>query len=235
MQVILLERIEKLGQMGDVVTVKPGFARNFLLPKGKARRATDTNLKLFEEQRAQLEAQNLERRTEAEAVGEKLDGMTVVVIRAASEGGQLYGSVNARDIADAVTEGGVTIERNQVQIDRPIKTIGIFDQRIRLHPEVTVNVSVNVAQSVEEAEAQAERAARGEEAVVTAAELNARELAEDARRQAKEIAAAAGISDEDGPPAHAEEMFEPEVLEAAQSDDDAEGDTTSDGEEKPAT
>ncbi len=213
MEIILMERVEKLGQMGDVVTVKPGFARNFLLPKGKARRATADNLALFETQRAQLEAENLDRRQEAEAVGEKLDGMTVVVIRAASEAGQLYGSVNARDISEAVTNAGVTISRNQVLIERPIKTIGIFDQRIRLHPEVSVTIQINVAMSEEEAAAQAERTARGEEAVVTAAMLDAREFAEEARKQAEEIAAAAGTEDE---------LFEEGAAPA--SDDDAEAD-----------
>lgn len=234
MEVILLERVEKLGQMGDVVTVKPGFARNFLLPKGKARRATEDNLKLFETQRAQLEAQNLERRQEAEQVGEKLDGMAVVIIRAASDSGQLYGSVNARDIADAVTEGGVTVSKGQVLIEKPIKTIGLFDQRIRLHPEVTKTITVNVAMSEEEAESQAERAARGEEAVVTAAMQDAREFAEEARRQAEEIAAAAGIDEElVHAPVEAEEIFDEEVIEAAKAEaedaDEAEG--SDDGEE----
>lgn len=191
MQIILLERVEKLGQMGDEVTVKPGFARNFLLPKGKAVRATEANRKRFEEQRADLEARNLERKSEAERVAKDLDGMAVVLIRAASDTGQLYGSVNARDIADIVAENGITISRNQVTMDRPVKTIGIFDFRIVLHPEVAVTIQVNVAQSAEEAEAQAERHARGEAAVVTEAERAAMDMAEEAERQAAEVAAAA--------------------------------------------
>ena len=182
MQVILLERVEKLGQMGDTVKVKPGYARNYLLPQRKALRATKDNLAHFETQRAQLEAENLEARKEAEAVDGKLSGMTVVVIRAASESGQLYGSVNARDISDAVTEAGVTVNRNQVVMDRPIKTLGIFDYRIRLHPEVTSEIQVNVAQSEDEAQLQAERVARGEKAVITAADADA----EEARQQAEE-------------------------------------------------
>lgn len=191
MQIILLERVEKLGQMGDEVSVKPGFARNFLLPKGKAVRATEANRKRFEEQRADLEARNLERKSEAERVAKDLDGMTAILIRAASDTGQLYGSVNARDISDIVGENGVTISRNQVVMDRPVKTIGIFDFRITLHPEVAVTIHVNVAQSEEEAEAQAERHARGESVVVTEAERAAMDMAEEAERQAAEVAAAA--------------------------------------------
>lgn len=154
MQVILLERIEKLGQMGDVVTVRPGFARNFLLPQKKALRATQDNLDYFEREKAQLEAVNLERRTEAEQVGEKLEGLTVAIIRNAGDSGQLYGSVNSRDIADAVSEAGFTVARNQVLMERPLKMLGLHDYRIRLHPEVAVTVTVNVAQSEEEAEMQ---------------------------------------------------------------------------------
>ena len=162
MQVILLERIEKLGQMGDVVNVKPGYARNFLLPQRKAMRATAENVKRFEGQRVELEATNLERRAEAEAVAEKLDGLTCVLLRQASESAQLYGSVTARDIADAIGEGGARIRRAQVQLERPIKTLGIHSVRVALHPEVTVGVNVNVARSAEEAEARAAGAARGE-------------------------------------------------------------------------
>jgi len=191
MQVILLERVEKLGQMGDQVTVKPGFARNFLLPQGKALRATPQNVERFETERAQLEAQNLERRTEAEAVGAKMDDLTVVIIRAASESGQLYGSVNARDIADVVTEAGFTVSRSQVVLDKPIKTLGIFDLRVRLHPEVTQTVKINVAQSEEEAEAQADRVARGEPAVLTAALLDQQEAARIAEEQSAAMAEAA--------------------------------------------
>ncbi len=155
MQVILLERIEKLGQMGDVVTVKPGYARNFLLPQRKARRATKNNLAHFEEQRTQLEAENLKRRDEAQKVGEKLEGLAVVLIRQAGESGHLYGSVTARDLAEAVTTAGFTIARDQVILDSVIKSLGLHKMKIRLHPEVTVNISANVARTDAEAEAQA--------------------------------------------------------------------------------
>lgn len=156
MEIILLERIEKLGQMGDVVTVRPGYARNFLLPQGKAMRATDTNKKIFENQRAQLEANNLEYRNEAQAVSEKLNGLSIVMLRQAGDAGQLYGSVNARDIATAVIEAGFTITRQQVNLSLPIKTLGLFDVTVQLHPEVSTTISVNVARSTEEAKIQAE-------------------------------------------------------------------------------
>jgi large subunit ribosomal protein L9 len=155
MDVILLERIERLGQMGDVVRVKPGFARNYLLPQKKALRATDTNRKLFETQRAQLEAVNLQRRTEAEAVAARLEGLTVIIVRQASETDQLYGSVTVRDIAQAITAAGFTIESKQVQLDRPIKLVGLHTVTVKLHPEVSVSVTVNVARSEEEAAMQA--------------------------------------------------------------------------------
>ena len=155
MQVILLERIESLGQMGDVVSVKPGYARNYLLPQRKARRATKENLALFEQQRAQLEAENLERRSEAEKVGEKLDGLQIVLIRQAGESGQLYGSANARDIAEAVTEAGFTIARGQVEQNAVIKSLGLHPVKVRLHPEVVVTIAANVARSDAEAESQA--------------------------------------------------------------------------------
>lgn len=155
MEVILLERIERLGQMGDVVRVKPGFARNYLLPQKKALRATDANRKLFEAQRAQLEAVNLERRTEAEAVARKLDGLAVVIVRQASESDQLYGSVTVRDIAQAITTAGFTVESKQVQLARPIKLVGLHPVTVRLHPEVGAAVTVNVARSEEEAAMQA--------------------------------------------------------------------------------
>jgi large subunit ribosomal protein L9 len=153
--VILLERVENLGQMGEVVKVRPGYARNYLLPQKKALRATKENLSYFEKQRAQLEAQNLQRRSEAEQVAKKLDGVAVVVIRQAGESGQLYGSVTARDVAGAVTEAGFTIGRSQVVLDKAIKTLGLHKQRVVLHPEVSVAITVNVAQSAEEAEMQA--------------------------------------------------------------------------------
>ncbi|MGB0498296.1 MAG: 50S ribosomal protein L9 [Rubricella sp.] len=155
MEVILLERVAKLGQMGEVVNVKPGYARNFLLPQGKALRASEDNLRQFEAQRAQLEARNLETRKEAEAAGAKLDGQTFVIIRSASDSGALYGSVTTRDAADAATEAGFTVGRNQIQLDRPIKELGLHDMTVVLHPEVEVTITVNVARSQEEAEIQA--------------------------------------------------------------------------------
>jgi large subunit ribosomal protein L9 len=154
MEVILLERIEKLGQMGEVVRVRPGFARNFLLPQKKALRATKDNLAYFEREKAQLEAVNLQRKSEAEKVAEKMKGLTVAIIRNAGDSGQLYGSVTSRDVSDAVSEAGFTVGRDQVLIERPIKMLGLHAHRIRLHPEVAVEVIVNVAQSMDEAEAQ---------------------------------------------------------------------------------
>ncbi len=162
MEVILLERIEKLGQMGDVVKVEPGFARNFLLPQNKALRATKLNVEQFEGQRAQLEAANLERRKDARSIAGKFDDVTCVLLRQASESAQLYGSVSARDVAEAVGEQGINVTRNQILLDRPIKTLGIHAVRIMLHPEVMVGISVNVARSAEEAEAQAAARKAGE-------------------------------------------------------------------------
>lgn len=159
MQVILLERIHKLGQMGDVVTVKDGFARNFLLPQKKALRSNKGNLAHFQTQRVHLEARNLELKKEAEAVHAKLEGKTFVVIRQAGDTGQLYGSVSTRDIADAVTAGGFKVDRGQVQLDKPIKTLGLHPVRVSLHPEVLAKVTMNVARSTDEAE----RQARGED------------------------------------------------------------------------
>ncbi len=159
MQVILLERIGRLGQMGDVVTVKDGFARNFLLPHGKALRATKANRERFEKERAQLEARNLELKSEAEAVAVKLQGQSFIVLRQAGNSGQLYGSVATRDIAAVVSEGGFSIERRQVLLDRPIKTLGLHDVRIGLHAEVEPHVTINVARSADEAA----RQARGEQ------------------------------------------------------------------------
>ncbi|MFO7297095.1 MAG: 50S ribosomal protein L9 [Pseudomonadota bacterium] len=162
MQVILLERVGRLGQMGDVVNVKDGYARNFLLPKGKALRATKENLEEFQRRRVQLEARNLELRKEAEAVAEKLNGKQFVSIRQAGDTGQLYGSVSTRDIATLLKDGGFTIERTQVILDRPIKSLGMHEVRISLHPEVEVKVVINVARSEEEAD----RQARGEDVTV---------------------------------------------------------------------
>ena len=156
MQVVLLERIEKLGQMGDVVNVKDGYARNYLVPQGKALRATKSNLADFERRRVQLEAANLRRKGEAQKLAAQIDGRAVVIVRQAGEAGQLYGSVNPRDVAVAFTAAGVTIERQQVQLPAALKTLGIHQVRVRLHPEVDVFVTVNVARSKEEAEIQAD-------------------------------------------------------------------------------
>ena len=155
MEVILLERIEKLGQMGDVVKVKSGYARNYLLPQKKALRATDANKQHFEVQRPQLEVANLEHRAEAEKVGKKLKGLSVVMVRQAGEAGQLYGSVNARDISTAVTEAGFAITRQQVELNQPIKALGLHPVRVSLHPEISVEVIANVARSQDEAKVQA--------------------------------------------------------------------------------
>ena len=154
MEIILLERVEKLGQMGDVVKVKPGYARNFLLPQGKALRANKANLEKFETEKSQREADNLARRSDAETEAGKMDGLAVTMVRAASEMGQLFGSVTSRDISEAVTEAGFTITRNQVIMEKSIKTLGLHETRVRLHPEVTITVTVNVARSLDEAETQ---------------------------------------------------------------------------------
>ena len=154
MDVILLERVAKLGQMGDVVHVKDGFARNFLLPQGKALRATEGNKKRFESEKVHLEARNLERKTEAAAVAEKLNGQSFIVIRQAGETGQLYGSVSSRDISDLVTAGGFSVVRNQIVLDHPIKTIGLHSIVVALHPEVESTITINVARSNDEAERQ---------------------------------------------------------------------------------
>ncbi len=191
MQVILLERVAKLGQMGDVVKVREGYARNFLLPQGKALRASEANLQAFESQKAQLEARNLETRKEAEALAGKLDGTSHVVIRSASEAGALYGSVTPRDIADVLAEAGFTVERKQIVLHEPIKALGLHEVGVALHPEVDVAVTINVARSTEEAELQAsgksiQDMAAEEEA---AAEFEIAELFED-------IGSAAGEDDQ---------------------------------------
>jgi large subunit ribosomal protein L9 len=195
MQVILLERVEKLGQMGDEVKVKDGFARNYLLPKKKALRANKTNREYFSGQKAQLEARNLEQKKEAEAVGKKLDGKTFMLIRQAGDRGQLYGSVSPRDIAMAISEGGVTVARTQVPLDQAIKTIGLFKIGVRLHPEVRVNVTINVARSEDEAE----RQARGEDVLAERTE------AEEAKVAAEEL-----FEEGAGPKAEAAEAEEAE-------------------------
>jgi large subunit ribosomal protein L9 len=198
MEVILLERIEKLGQMGDVVKVKDGFARNFLLPRKKALRANEKNLAQFETRRVDLEATNLTARTEAEAVGEKMDGLYCTLTRQASEGGQLFGSVTARDIAESSTEGGFAINRGQVVLDRVIKNLGVHAIRVQLHPEISVTVNVNVARSEEEAEVQRAAAERGDTDAVDAAAV---------------LAAAADAED-----VHVEEFFEEEALADAEAE-----------------
>ena len=175
MEVILLERIEKLGQMGDVVTVKPGFARNYLLPKKKALRATEANKAEFETKRVQLETTNLTQRNEAKNVGDKMGGCIVTLIRQAGEAGQLFGSVNARDIAGALTDSGFTISRQQVRLDTPIKAIGLHQVQVSLHPEVTITVVANIARAIEEAEIQT----RTGKAVISEAEREAEAAADD--------------------------------------------------------
>jgi large subunit ribosomal protein L9 len=208
MKVILMERIEKLGQMGDVVNVKPGFARNFLLPRGKAMRATEANRGHFEVQRAQLEAVNLEQCSEAQAVADKMMDVSVVLVRQAGDAGQLYGSVNARDISDALTEAGFTIARNQVRQAIPIKNLGLHMVLISLHPEVSIEITANVARSAEEAAIQAETGM----AIMTQAEA-------DAKAEAEELKAAFAVPVE----ATAEETFadEAETGEEEEAKDDA--------------
>ena len=172
MEVILLERLGRLGQIGDVVRVKDGFARNYLLPRHKALRANKANKERFERERHQIEARNLELKTEAAAIGEKLDGQSFVVVRQAGELGQLYGSVSSRDIAELIEAGGFTIARNQVALDAPIKTVGLHKVTISLHPEVSLKVTINVARSADEAE----RQARGEEVLTRDTDTFEREV-----------------------------------------------------------
>lgn len=198
MEVILLERVSRLGQIGDVVRVRDGYARNFLLPKGKALRATKPNLERFERERAQIEARNLERRGEAEKVAEKLDGQSFVVIRQAGETGHLYGSVSTRDIAETLQAGGFTIHRSQVDLNAPIKSIGLHAVKIVLHPEVEVTVTLNVARTEDEAE----RQARGEDLTQPDREGFAFETEEEeqaeSEAEAGAEAAATEASEEDG-------------------------------------
>jgi len=202
MKVILMERVEKLGLMGDVVTVKPGYARNYLLPQKKALRASTDNLAYFETQRQHLEADNLKQREEAGAVGAKFEGLAVVLIRQAGDSGQLYGSVTARDLAQAITEAGFTVNRKQIVLDKAIKVLGLHPVKIRLHPEVVVEVTANVARSDAEAESQAqtghmisaEEQRETEEAAVEAivAEVEETEQAEAAKAEEAEAAASEG-------------------------------------------
>src|SRR4051812_48814209 len=207
MEVILLERVAKLGQMGDVVRVKDGFARNFLLPKGKALRATDENRSRFETMKVDLEAQNLERRSEAQKVAEKLDGQSFIVIRQAAEGGQLYGSVTPRDIAVLVIERGFAVNRGQIVLNMPIKNIGLHKVPVTLHPEVDVSIKVAVARSADEAA----RLERGEDITV-------------ARDEGEEEAAATVAA--------AEAFFEPEVLDAQRAQDAEADESAPDGKRK---
>ena len=192
MEVVLLQRVPHLGQMGDVVRVKDGFGRNYLLPQGMALRATKANLSKFEAQRAQLEARNLELKQEAGAVAAKLDGQSFVVIRQASDGGALYGSVTTRDIAEAATAGGFTVERTQVVLDRPIKELGLHPVSVVLHPEVSAKVTVNVARSQEEAEIQASGKSiaelRAEAEAAEQAEFDVQQLFDDEEAPAGRVA-----------------------------------------------
>lgn len=185
MQVILLERVENLGVIGDEVKVRDGYARNFLLPNKKALRANDANRKLFESRRAELEAKNAESRAVAEKASAKIDGSSYVLIRQAGEGGQLYGSVSSRDVVDEILKGGAKIDRNAVVLDKPIKTIGVYDVRVRLHADVSATVKVNVARSTDEAD----RQAKGENVIASAVEADRADEA----AQAKELAANAFV------------------------------------------
>lgn len=221
MEVILLERIEKLGQMGDIVKVKPGFARNFLLPQGKALRATDQNKSHFDAQRAQLEADNLKRKQEAEAVAAKMTDLKVVLIRQAGDAGQLYGSVTGRDIADAITDAGVTVRRGQVILDKPIKTIGLHVIRVELHGEVIVEVTANVARSRDEAETQEKTGA----AVLSLAQQEQIEIeaeADAAAEAAIAVAEQAGAVFEEGAAEDAVAEAEAEAEAAVSEDEEAE-------------
>ena len=197
MQVILMERIDKLGQMGEVVNVKPGFARNFLLPRGKALRATEKNIKHFETQKAQLEAQNLNQKSDAEKVSNKMTGKSVTLVRQAGEAGQLYGSVNARDIAEALSDLGFSVGRSQVRLNTPIKSLGLHMVYVTLHPEVSVSINANVARSEAEAQIQAETG----RAVLSQAE-------EEARVDVKSIEATAEIAADEAVVEQAEAMFD---------------------------
>lgn len=223
MEIILLERIEKLGQMGDVVSVKPGYARNFLLPHKKAVTATKANKEYFEGQRNQLEAQNLEQKKDAEAVGAKLEGLFVSMARQAGDTGQLYGSVNARDISAGITEAGFSVTRSQVSLNKPIKTVGLHEVKISLHPEVAVTVTANVARSDEEAKIQE----RTGEAV-------------DAAPDAEVMATAEEMFDENSEDASLESSDEVEAGVEAGTDAEVEteaketGDADIDGKEKDA-
>ena len=224
MQVVLLERIAKLGQMGDVVTVKDGYARNFLLPQGKALRANKFNLERFENERVQLEAKNLEQKSEAEGVKAKLDGETVIIIRQSGETGQLYGSVSPRDIAEALTEKGFNLERGQIGPESPIKVLGLHQTKVTLHPEVSSTVTVNVARTEEEAE----RQSKGEDVTIEKIEeeeimLQAEEVFEegadvdlsDETESEDTTEVEAALETEDDPEAESAEEIAPEEADAS--------------------
>jgi len=230
MEIILLERIGRLGQMGDTVTVKDGFARNYLLPQGKALRATSANKERFEKDRSQLEARNLELKKEADAVAEKLNDQSFIAIRQAGDTGQLYGSVSTRDIADLVTAAGFTVARHQIELDKPIKVLGIHALHITLHPEVIVSVNVNVARSEDEAA----RQARGEDITGDIRDFEEEESIdaeevfedEDLAKQAEEAL------EEDVLDAEADAPAEDAAVDTAEADDGAEESSEDEGENK---
>ena len=230
MEIILLERIGRLGQMGDTVTVKDGFARNYLLPQGKALRATSANKERFEKDRSQLEARNLELKKEADAVAEKLNDQSFIAIRQAGDTGQLYGSVSTRDITDLVTAAGFTVARHQIELDKPIKVLGIHALHITLHPEVIVSVNVNVARSEDEAA----RQARGEDITGDIRDFEEEESIdaeevfedEDLAKQAEEAL------EEDVLDAEADAPAEDAAVDTAEADDGAEESSEDEGEKK---
>ena len=231
MQIVLLERIAKLGQLGDVVTVKDGYARNYLLPQGKALRADKANLEAFEKQREELEARNRERKTDAEKLGENLDGATFLIIRQAGDTGQLYGSVNSRDIAALLNEQGFAVTRNLVVLDRPIKTLGLHDVTVTPHPEVVCRVVVNVART----EAEAERQAAGEDVAAPVdeaaeAEANLEEIFEEG---AAPVETDEAETDEAGEEAPAEEAAPdaPQGADTAPEEDAPEADASDENKE----
>ena len=242
MQVILLERIGRLGQMGDTVTVKDGYARNYLLPQGKALRASEANKERFEKERATLETRNLELKSEAEGVAAKLNDQIFVVIRQAGDTGQLYGSVSTRDIADIITEAGYSVSRNQVQLDKPIKMLGVHPLHVTLHPEVIISVNVNVARSEEEAK----RQARGEDVTAQDNEEPVKEEAitveevfedEELAKKAEETLEADAQSEEAGTGADASDASSDESAEEtteveAEAEAEAEAESDSDKAEK---
>jgi large subunit ribosomal protein L9 len=225
MQVVLLERVEKLGQMGEIVKVKDGFARNYLLPRKKALRATKENIARFEKEKAQLEARNLTLKKEAEGVAKTLDKQTFVILRQAGETGMLYGSVSTRDIADAVTAGGTSLDRNQVILDKPMKTLGLHDIKVALHPEVRVGITINVARTAEEAE----RQARGENVLKTEAE----QARIDAEALFESEDAAKGLKGDDEAEEPAAEA-KPKKEKKAAADKPAKAEASESAEEKPA-